>query len=357
MLTAQFSMFVFAAAFAAPVAPPFSSSYTPPFHGGACTAFSGWESFTQPFNASNAPDDPNSTATTASVMQTVAGGVITAAGNIDNLTNPPKYRVTDSVPADLQEVVLQVSIQLNQMNWSSIGLTYIDASNTSHTLAPTSSSYLVFQMGHEERLVRWDLSAVADTVLAYQIDFAANNSFTTLDAVKLDARWSCSPGVAFCHPGTGGVIPCPCANPPAGAAQGCDNSSLTGGASLVASGVASLANDTLHFTTSGEKPTAMTILVQGSQTGAAGIAFGQGVRCVTGSLSRLYSGPAAGGSISVPQLSDPTVSARSAAVGDVLSAGVTRFYMAYYRDPIVLGSCPPSKTFNTSDAVAVTWLP
>ena len=221
MLSLHVSMLAFAAVFAAPIAPPpFSSSYVPPFHGAACTDYCGWESFTQANNVGNAPDDPNSTTTTPAVLQTALGGVITPQGNIDNVTVPPKYRVTDSVPADLQEVVLQVSILLNQMNWSSIGLTYVDANNTSHTLAPTSSSYLVFQMGHEERLVRWDLSGLTDTILAYQIDFAANNSFTTLDAVKLDTRYSCAPGVSFCHPGSGGVIPCPCANPPTGAAQG-----------------------------------------------------------------------------------------------------------------------------------------
>jgi len=41
---------------------------------------------------------------------------------------------------------------------------------------------------------------------------------------------------SVCDPGSGGVIACPCANPPAGPGRGCDNSSATGGAQLTSSG-------------------------------------------------------------------------------------------------------------------------
>jgi hypothetical protein len=182
---------------------PFQSSYTAPFHGQPCTAYSGWESFTQPYNANNAPDDPNTTATGSAVLQTVAGGVIDGSGNIDNYTSPPNYRITDTVPGDLQEVVLQVSIKLNQVPWANARLSYVDAMSVTHMLPANGSSYLVFQMGHEERLLSWDLSGIGDTILSYQIDIPAQNTFTTLDAVKLDTRFACcaSP-VAYCTAGT-----------------------------------------------------------------------------------------------------------------------------------------------------------
>jgi Tol biopolymer transport system component len=160
---------------------------------------------------------------------------------------------------------------------------------------------------------------------------------------------------SLCDPGTAGVIACPCANPPSGPGRGCDNSSATGGASLTASGFAYLTSDTLLFHTSGEKPTATSILMQGSSLVASGVVFGQGVRCAGGALKRLYTTNASAGSIAVPQAGDPSVSARSAALGDVIQAGESRWYLVYYRDPIVLGGCPASSTFNATQTGQIAW--
>jgi hypothetical protein len=162
------------------------------------------------------------------------------------------------------------------------------------------------------------------------------------------------PAQPFCDPGSGGVPACPCANPPGGADRGCDNSGATGGASLTGSGSASLAADTLVFATAGELPSVTTSLVQGVST-ITGVAFGQGVRCVTGTLKRLYSHTASGGGISLPGPGDLPVSARSAALGDPIASGSQRFYFAMYRDPVVLGGCPASRTFNCTNASAVLW--
>lgn len=162
-----------------------------------------------------------------------------------------------------------------------------------------------------------------------------------------------------CEPGSTGIIACPCANPPSGAGRGCDNSSATGGAQLSASGVAYLSSDSLVFTTSGEKPTALSILLQGDGIVVGGVAFGQGVRCGGGSLKRLYSKNASGGSITAPDsgAGDPSVSVRSAALGTVILAGRTYAYLVYYRDPIVLGGCNPASTFNATQTGVVSWFP
>jgi hypothetical protein len=86
------------------------------------------------------------------------------------------------------------------------------------------------------------------------------------------------------------------------------------------------------------------------------VAFGQGVRCVGGTLKRLYvRSPGGTGGISVPQVGDNSVSAQSALLGDVIAPGSTRYYMAYYRDPIVLGGCAASATFNATNALSVAW--
>ena len=58
-----------------------------------------------------------------------------------------------------------------------------------------------------------------------------------------------------------------------------------------------------------------------------------------------------------PAAGDASVSARSAVLGDTITAGTHRYYLAYYRDPVVLGGCPAASTFNASDALDVTWSP
>ena len=164
---------------------------------------------------------------------------------------------------------------------------------------------------------------------------------------------------SLCDPGAAGVIACPCSNPPGGPGTGCDNSSGTGGASLSASGGAYLSSDSLVFTTSGEKPMALSILSQWSGTSATGIDFGMGVRCTSGTLKRLYTKTASGGSITAPDFGagDPQVSVRSVATGDTIGAGQSRWYLVYYRDPIVLGGCPAASTFNATQTGQVTWWP
>jgi hypothetical protein len=162
------------------------------------------------------------------------------------------------------------------------------------------------------------------------------------------------PIVSFCW-ADGAGAPCPCANPPSGSGRGCDNSASTGGASLTGAGLPSLGADTLVLTTAGEKPTANSVVLQGVSTLSAPAVFGQGLRCFTGTLKRLYLHAAAAGSITVPSGSDPAISVRSAALGDMISAGQYRYYGVYYRDPIVLGGCPSASTFNITNQLAVLW--
>jgi hypothetical protein len=169
----------------------------------------------------------------------------------------------------------------------------------------------------------------------------------------------CAPGSDFCAPGLHGVISCPCANPqqPASSIKGCNNSASTGGAVLLSGGIASLAADTVVFSTTGETPNATTVFLQGNASLPSGLVFGQGVRCTGGSLERLYVKAASSGAASAPSGTDPSVSARSSALGDTITAGTHRYYNAYYRDSTVLGGCPSTSTFNTTQGQDVLWTP
>ncbi|MFN0007343.1 MAG: TolB family protein [Planctomycetota bacterium] len=164
---------------------------------------------------------------------------------------------------------------------------------------------------------------------------------------------------SLCDPGVAGVIACPCGNPPSGLRRGCDNSAATGGAKLSAFGIAYLSTDSLVFTTTGERPTALSIVLQGSASVPAGLVFGQGVRCLGGTLKRLYVKSASGGSITAPDFGagNLQVSVRSASLGDPIPAGGSRYYLVYYRDPNVLGGCPAESSFNATQTGRVVWWP
>jgi hypothetical protein len=159
---------------------------------------------------------------------------------------------------------------------------------------------------------------------------------------------------SFCHPGLDGTISCPCANPPTAAGSGCDNG-VTGGATLTCTGTASLFLDSMVMTSSDELATALSIFNQGTTT--TNVAFGQGVRCAGGSLKRLYTKVASGGTASAPGGGDVNVHTRSSQLGDVIAAGSTRYYYVYYRQPLVLGGCAATATFNSTQTVATIWAP
>jgi hypothetical protein len=168
---------------------------------------------------------------------------------------------------------------------------------------------------------------------------------------------------SLCDPGVDGVIACPCANPPSGSGRGCDNSAATGGAALAASGVTYLSMDSLVLTTSGETPAAASLVLQGSALAASGVVYGQGVRCAGGPLRKLFSKTASGGSITAPDFGagDRTVSASSAAAGDVILPGQSRWYVVMYRDS---AGCPRKqylgsrvRGFNATQTGQVTWAP
>jgi len=158
-------------------------------------------------------------------------------------------------------------------------------------------------------------------------------------------------GTNYCF-GDGSGAPCPCGNN-GNAGRGCDNSVATGGALLWATGTTN--PDTIVFTTTGETPAAFTLFAQGDASGVPAH-FGDGLRCVAGHLLRLYAVHASAGQATAPGPGDPSVSARSAALGDPIAPGATRYYFAYYRDPNAGFCTPPAgSTFNSSNAFSIAW--
>ena len=162
-----------------------------------------------------------------------------------------------------------------------------------------------------------------------------------------------SGNVSFCF-GDGSTLPCPCGNN-GSTARGCANSTPgSGGAQLHASG--STVPDTMVLTATDERPSALTIFLQGDLILSSPTAFGDGLRCVSGNLKRLASINAVSGTVGYPNAGDPSISARSAILGDPIPSGGIRVYMTYYRDSN-LNFCPAptGNTFNSTQAILLVW--
>ncbi len=162
--------------------------------------------------------------------------------------------------------------------------------------------------------------------------------------------------LAFCQ-GDGSSAACPCGNTGT-RGRGCENSRATGGALLAASGVATLSDDTLVFHVSGELPSVLSLVLQGGSS-IGGTAYGDGVRCVSSPIKRLYARISVQGVVIAPSGSDLSVSATSSARGDTIPPGATRSYQTAYRDasPTFCPSPPGGNTWNVSNGLSVIWGP
>jgi hypothetical protein len=182
--------------------------------------------------------------------------------------------------------------------------------------------------------------------------------------LKLYASPNCPPDdplVKFCAPGVGGIVTCPCGNPqvPAGSTTGCNNFvAPNGGAVLSGSGVADISADTLGLSKVGGVGTSVTVLFQGT-TNTVNTRTGAGVRCVGGTLKRLYKGNPVAGAINFPNNAVP-VHTQSIAKGYTIVPPITLYYYCAYRNSAANGQpgCPGlTFGFNSSNAGAVSWVP
>ncbi len=153
------------------------------------------------------------------------------------------------------------------------------------------------------------------------------------------------PGTAFCF-GDGTGTACPCGNNGA-PGRGCANSANPSGASLGSSGTASVSADTLALLGSG-MPNAACLYFQGTTQLAA--VFGDGLRCVGGTVIRLGTENNVVGGSQYPAAGDPSISVR----GLMPAAGGVREYQCWYRNAAAF--CSPS-TFNLSNGLEVSWQP
>jgi hypothetical protein len=99
-------------------------------------------------------------------------------------------------------------------------------------------------------------------------------------------------------------------------------------------------------------PNAPALYFQGTtqENGGLGTVFGDGLRCVSGTIVRLGTKANTAGGSSYPSGTDASVSVR----GLVPPGGGVRNYQVWYRNAAAFCT---SSTFNLTNAVSVTWVP
>lgn len=155
-------------------------------------------------------------------------------------------------------------------------------------------------------------------------------------------------GTPFCA-GDGSAAPCPCGNAEfPGARTGCWNS-LFAGAHLSASGVASVAGDTVQLLAD-SMPNGPALVFSGSAraNGGLGAPFGDGLRCANGTVVRIAQRVSASGFLRYPLGAEPTLATFGA------TAGGSLHYQVWYRDAAAWCS---AATWNLTNGLTLAWGP
>jgi len=260
------------------------------------------------------------------------GRFVAFASSADNLVGGDTNLTMDVFVRDTQ-VVSTVRVSVDSEGTQGLGA-------SSRPSISADGRFVAFE-SDASNLVNGDTNGFTDTFVH---DYGVASAFET-----------------FCL-GDGTGAACPCNNSGA-SGRGCQNSSSTGGALLTVTGEASLSNDTVQFTSSGEKPSmfglvqpkGFSVLFQGSAA-IAPIPYGDGLRCTGGDLNRLFTKVSVGGVSIAPQAGDLSISARSAQMGAPIPLGATLPYQVFYRDDVA-GFCPSPQgaSFNLSSGLLVAW--
>ena len=224
----------------------------------------------------------------------------------------------------------------------------IQVTGVAHSVVGTHSGGQMYRFGMTDTVAGQGIQ------LCYELRFTDWPGNVTVTESRCIPLFPPPPGSHFC-PGDGTLSTgCPCSNF-GSLGRGCANSEPgSQGALLESSGTAR--PDTVVLSASGVRSSALSIFLQGDQPNAAGFLFGDGLRCTAGHLRRLFVKSAVAGVASAPEPGDPSITSRSAALGDPIQPGATRYYQTYYRDPDPsFCPAPAGGTFNVTSGQVITW--
>ena len=174
-----------------------------------------------------------------------------------------------------------------------------------------------------------------------------------LDVTETGGSTCATPVTYYCF-GDGTGTACPCANSGA-AGNGCANGINVAGGNLTATGNASMAGDTWVLSATGI-PNGPGLYFQGTTqlNGGNGNLFGDGLRCVGGSIIRLGIVTGVANASTYPSPNPPAVNAIPISLKGLNAAGNVRNYQLWYRDSSAF--CTAS-VFNLTNALNTTWAP
>ncbi len=173
--------------------------------------------------------------------------------------------------------------------------------------------------------------------------YVARNTGSIADSiVVLDRQLTTT---ACAGDGTGAA--CPCGNT-GSSGRGCGNSVNAGGALLSGFGNPLVINDSFQLRVEGLPNNAACLFFQGTTVLSPALPFGDGLRCVGGSVIRLTTKFSVNGATLYPSTLEEDISSR----GQVPAAGGTRHYQVWYRNAATF--CTAS-TFNLSNGLTVEW--
>lgn len=174
--------------------------------------------------------------------------------------------------------------------------------------------------------------------------------------VFVEVNSAASHGICFGDGVDTGTTPCPCAT--GGFERGCANSVVLAGGLLEMVGTASISGDTAILAGAG-MPNSSVLYFQGTAnpstcanppsctTFTTGVPFGDGLRCVSGTVLRLGTKTNSAGRSSYPAAGDLTISVKG-----LIAAPGTRYYQGWYRNA---ASFCTASTFNLTNGVSVSW--
>ncbi len=217
-----------------------------------------------------------------------------------------------------------------------------------HVPVPATVRISLSTAGDQPQFAGYDPSVSADGRHVAWWSDAANlvpGDTNAAGDVFLRDRSSSAPHT-FCA-GDGSALACPCANT-GGPGHGCASSVYDYGALLSAYGAASISGDTFVLCASA-MPDSFALYYQGTAqvNGGQGAEFGDGLRCVGGSIIRLGTQTNSAGRSRYPEPGDAPISVRGAN-----STGQTRTYQVWYRNAAAY--CTPS-TSNQTNGLQIIW--
>jgi hypothetical protein len=255
-----------------------------------------------------------------------------------------------------------LSYQPLLLHWDGVAWTQVANSSGSHALEAYASdrvyvggSKLGFGSGTSFATVETFPSVQSPVITALDAatdcgTWAVGRRIVAGLIVPFAARIAGASAAVTCA-GDGSGTACPCGNS-GGPGRGCANSASAAGASLTGDGTARVSADSLTLRAEGLPAGTTALFLQATAGGGPGLVFGDGLRCVGGSIVRLGTRVAIGGSVALGYLvpSDTPISAR----GSIPATGGVRHYQVWYRNGAPFCTVSP---FNLTNGYSIAWLP